>query len=89
VSAMEVEAAMVNEDVQDEVVHLFIDMHRQLMERTIICDICGKVLEEPGALLFEPPAGIPSRSVKNHICVDCVPRVKALIKELAALTNPE
>lgn len=36
------------------------------------CDICGKELQEPGALLFSPPEGNPKcECIKLHICVKC------------------
>lgn len=93
VNALEVEAAMVAADIPDELIHLFIDMHRQLIERTNVCDCCGNPLEEPGALYFEPPQGIPSRSVKHHICVNCNPKVLAFMKNTyyneRPLTNPD
>ncbi len=34
------------------------------------CDICGKPLDEPGALLFSPPDQY-SACVKNHVCKTC------------------
>ena len=36
----------------------------------IKCDICKKLLKEPGALLFSPPED-DGRCEKAHICVLC------------------
>lgn len=33
------------------------------------CDVCGRILTEPGALLFSPPAN--GTCSKWHICVTC------------------
>jgi hypothetical protein len=37
----------------------------------ILCDSCGELLEEPGALLFGPPNALGD-SAKRHICKTCV-----------------
>jgi hypothetical protein len=79
-NALELEAAMFAANVPDVLIHFFIDQHRKLKGRTIRCDCCDKPLNEPGALLFEPPRGVPARSVKWHICVECAPHVLQLIK---------
>jgi hypothetical protein len=36
----------------------------------ITCDLCGKELDKPGALLFSPP-GERQACFKIHICYEC------------------
>jgi hypothetical protein len=45
------------------------------------CDICRKQLQEPGGLLFSPPVKDGWVVEKYHVCVDCWPRVAAMVKD--------
>ena len=54
----------------------------------INCDVCGEELDEPGALLFSPPADSDEQDDyycsgcdKYHICVTCYRRFIQLINE--------
>jgi len=37
----------------------------------IKCDVCQKLLKEPGGLLFSPPSQVQSRVYKYHLCKAC------------------
>jgi hypothetical protein len=47
------------------------------------CDICDRVLKEPGALIFSPPTDEAWLVVKYHVCANCWPEVAALLKNEA------
>lgn len=44
---------------------------------TVTCAMCGEPLDQPGALLFSPPAGDAVR--KMHLDIDCYTEVLALM----------
>jgi len=41
----------------------------------LVCDICGKELEDFGALLFSPPDE-KGNVKKEHICKECYSKLK-------------
>ena len=45
------------------------------------CDICGRDLAAPGALVFSPPTDDGWLVEKFHVCADCWPTVAALIED--------
>jgi hypothetical protein len=47
------------------------------------CDMCGRELAAPGALVFSPPVNEGWLVEKYHVCADCWPEVVALLKEKA------
>jgi hypothetical protein len=48
------------------------------------CDVCGRELQKPGALIFSPPTQEAWIVEKYHVCADCWPTVVALFKDEAA-----
>lgn len=48
----------------------------------ILCEGCGKVLKEPGGLLFDPPVG--GSCYKLHLCKKCHGDVRSFVRRLAA-----
>jgi hypothetical protein len=59
------------------------------MALEILCNVCRKELEEPGALLISPPMGehpvVGMMVGKMHICVDCLPSILQVITEYKKL----
>ena len=47
----------------------------------ILCEGCGKVLKEPGGLLFDPPVG--GSCYKLHLCKKCHGDVRSFVRRLA------
>jgi hypothetical protein len=45
------------------------------------CDMCRQALQEPGALIFSPPPTESWFVEKYHVCIDCWPKVAALLKK--------
>ena len=45
------------------------------------CDICGKELDQPGALMFDPPYGELEACIKHHICRRCYQWLWEIIKK--------
>lgn len=46
----------------------------------IFCAHCGKLLMEPGALLFSPPDKI-GKVEKHHFCVQCFHKIGGLLTQ--------
>jgi len=46
----------------------------------IKCDICGKQLREPGALVFSPPTDKSWTVEKYHVCAKCWLTIASLLK---------
>jgi hypothetical protein len=45
------------------------------------CDMCGRELRLPGALIFSPPTSEVWIVEKYHICAECWPAVSAMLTE--------
>jgi hypothetical protein len=45
-----------------------------------ICDICGKELEEFGAILLSPPDDY-NKVEKFHLCRECYEEIKSMIRK--------
>jgi len=57
----------------------------------ITCDLCGVELEEPGALIFSPPANEDGKLScdKFHCCRSCWPSVQNLFKKNTTFSASE
>jgi hypothetical protein len=44
----------------------------------IKCDMCGRRLSEPGAIVFSPPLKGAWTVEKYHVCADCWPVIATL-----------
>ncbi len=59
----------------------------------IKCDICKKMLKEPGALLFSPPTSYPKYNIidngviKYHICILCWHKMYPIILNFDRITS--
>ena len=49
----------------------------------LYCNICGRELEEPGALLFSPPDKY-GQTLKYHLCKKCYQKLSWLINSECA-----
>jgi len=47
----------------------------------VFCIRCGEELNEPGAILLDPPGWANELVVKEHLCVDCYFIVRKFISK--------